>query len=106
MIFKFCSNKSEVNLMRHFSCEWCDKAVRGGFDPSTNQVSFSKLPSNPKRDMPRDLFDSLYKAIMCYNTLERFRWTDPLPSELIGQLIHAYDYCRANFNSYDLKHLA
>ncbi len=24
--------------MRHFSCEHCDGYVKGGFDPSTNQV--------------------------------------------------------------------
>jgi hypothetical protein len=29
----------ELNLLRHFSCEQCDTAIRGGFDPSTNQVT-------------------------------------------------------------------
>lgn len=31
---------SEANILRHFSCEYCDKAIKGGFDPSTNQVRF------------------------------------------------------------------
>ena len=32
---------SEVNMLRHFSCEVCDGYVKGGFDPSTNQVKYS-----------------------------------------------------------------
>lgn len=27
-----------MNLLRHFSVERCDQYIKGGFDPSTNQV--------------------------------------------------------------------
>jgi hypothetical protein len=31
-----------MNLLRHFSVERCDEYVKGGFDPSTNQVQYFK----------------------------------------------------------------
>jgi hypothetical protein len=42
---EFILFQSETNLLRHFSCEQCDGYVKGGFDPSTNQVQLSKNPN-------------------------------------------------------------
>ncbi|RNA36041.1 mitochondrial inner membrane protease ATP23-like protein [Brachionus plicatilis] len=71
----------EANILRHFSCEYCDMAVKGGFDPSTNQ------------------------SILCYNTLENHS-KDEVAVELMGSLLQSYDYCRAEYNMFDLRHLA
>jgi hypothetical protein len=35
-----------MNLLRHFSVERCDEYVKGGFDPSTNQVLIYDLMSD------------------------------------------------------------
>lgn len=70
----------EVDLMRHFSCERCDGYVKGGFDASTNQV------------------------IVCYNTVNKYN--DDVAQSMINSLLESYDYCRANYNSQDLSHLA
>ena len=42
---------------------------------------------------------------MCYNTIDNHQ-TEELANELIRSLLQGYDYCRANYNMFDLRHLA
>ena len=42
---------------------------------------------------------------MCYNTIDNHQ-KEELANELIRSLLQGYDYCRANYNMFDLRHLA
>lgn len=72
----------EPKLLRHFSCEFCETDVlKGGFDPTTNQV------------------------IVCYNNVSPTKKEDVAES-MIKSLIQSFDYCRAKYDMFNLKHLA
>ena len=91
--------------MRHFSCEKCDTAVKGGFDPSTNQVSYNFIVSIKCHLFKITIKLIKIKNILCYNTLDSHR-SEEVANILIGSLIQSYDYCRSNYNMFDLRHLA
>lgn len=66
-----------IDLNRHFSCEYCDTAVKDGmFDPMTNQI------------------------VVCQNRLTHFE------SSMINGLVQAFDYCRNKFDVLNLQHFA
>lgn len=66
-------------LARHVSCEMCGYNCRGGYDPDTNQI------------------------IICQNTITR---RDKILEVLMHEMIHMFDYCRAQFDFDNLEHVA
>lgn len=66
------------NLARHVSCEDCYKCI-GGFDPDTKQI------------------------IVCKNN---YLTTDKVFNIMLHEMIHMFDYCRANFDFDNLRHVA
>ncbi|KOC64978.1 Mitochondrial inner membrane protease ATP23 like protein [Habropoda laboriosa] len=73
------SSGCEIDIGRHISCEVCDKAVTGGYDPQLNQI------------------------IICQNTAaDKGR----VQSSLVHEMIHMFDYCRYNLNLKNVDHLA
>ena len=60
-------------------CEPCDGKLLGGFDPDRKEV------------------------VLCENTIYNQGCMDTV---LTHELIHAYDYCRVNYEKENLKHLA
>lgn len=69
----------EVHLDKHMVCEPCGPTVSGGFDPEHRQV------------------------VLCENNIYS---QGCMNDTLTHELIHAYDYCRANIEWNNLEHLA
>ena len=46
----------------------------------------------------------LKQVIICYNTVNKYN--DDVAKSMISSLLEAYDYCRANYNTQSLTHLA
>ena len=69
---------SEINLRNHFSCEYCAKEVTGGYDPTLNQI------------------------VICYNRCGKAFTQGVLSHELI----HMFDYCRAEMDFNNIEHIA
>lgn len=66
------------NLSRHVSCELC-RNCNGGYDPDTNQI------------------------IVCSNS----QLTDnKIMATMMHEMIHMFDYCRAEFDFNNLDHIA
>ena len=51
------------------------------------------------------IYYNIRKSIVCYNNIDNHN-TENVSKVLIQSLLQAYDYCRANYNMFDLKHLA
>ncbi|RWS26309.1 hypothetical protein B4U80_06612 [Leptotrombidium deliense] len=68
-----------IDYRRHFSCEYCGPLVGGGYDPELNQI------------------------VICYNKL---RSVQRIESTLTHELVHMFDYCRAEFDCNSLEHVA
>lgn len=66
------------NLLRHVSCESCNKC-HGGFDPELNQI------------------------IICSNkSVSKHR----VMSTMMHEMVHMFDYCRVNFDYNNIEHVA
>lgn len=79
MISALHSSGCDFDLKRHVACEPCDKSVSGGYDPELNQV------------------------IICQNVATS---AGRVQGALSHELLHMYDYCRANMDFKNLDHLA
>jgi len=79
MVSALKSSGCEVDIRRHISCEICDESVTGGYDPILNQV------------------------VVCQNVAKS---KGLVQGVLTHEFIHMFDYCRAEMDFKDLKHLA
>ncbi|XP_054257299.1 mitochondrial inner membrane protease ATP23 homolog [Macrosteles quadrilineatus] len=79
MVGALKSSGCDVDLRRHFACEWCGPEVNGGYDPLTNQV------------------------VICQN---RTRSEKMVQGVLTHEMIHMFDYCRHKLDFRNLEHLA
>ena len=68
-----------MDYRRHFSCEYCEGNVTGGYDPKLNQI------------------------VVCYNKCRSKR---AIQSIIGHELIHMFDYCRAHFDFNNIEHVA
>lgn len=66
------------SLARHVACEQCDKCM-GGYDPDTNQI------------------------VICQNANHS---PGSVMSTMMHEMIHMFDYCRAQFDFNNLEHVA
>lgn len=66
------------DLSRHVVCEKCNNCD-AGFDPDT------------------------YQIVMCSN---RYKTKDMLMTSMMHEMIHMFDYCRAQFDFNNLEHIA
>jgi hypothetical protein len=41
---------------------------------------------------------------VCYNTINKY--SSDVANSLIESILESYDYCRANYNTFNLSHLA
>lgn len=69
----------KVNLKRHFSCEICGDGVTGGYDARQNKI------------------------IICQN---RNKKDKQMYTTIAHELMHMFDYCRAEFDYRNLEHIA
>lgn len=70
---------SEVCASRHLVCEPCGPRVAGGFDPLRQQI------------------------VLCENNIYS---QGHMNETLTHELVHSYDYCRAQLDWANLQHLA
>lgn len=70
---------SPVDLRRHISCEVCDDAVTGGYDPELNQI------------------------IICQNTSKSKGFVQGV---LTHEMVHMFDYCTNDLDFKNVEHLA
>ncbi|ESO03482.1 hypothetical protein HELRODRAFT_192056 [Helobdella robusta] len=70
---------SDFNPKRHVSCENCLSKVNGGYDPSNNQIVVCQNASTDQN-------------VCC--------------AVLTHELVHMFDYCRADVDFKNLEHLA
>jgi inner membrane protease ATP23 len=68
----------DFNLLRHVSCERCNKCA-GGFDPDTKQI------------------------VICYTqSLNEHK----IIATMMHEMVHMFDYCRVKFDFDNLEHVA
>lgn len=79
MLSALKSSGCEVDIRRHISCEVCDPSVTGGYDPEFNQI------------------------VVCQNVSKSNGFVQGV---LTHELIHMFDYCRAELDFKSIKHLA
>ncbi|GAB6032180.1 hypothetical protein CHUAL_010828 [Chamberlinius hualienensis] len=79
MLSALKSSGCEVDIGRHITCESCEIPVTGGYDPEYNQI------------------------VICHNTVKT---EGLLQGVLTHELIHMFDFCRADIDFKNLKHLA
>ncbi|XP_067120491.1 LOW QUALITY PROTEIN: mitochondrial inner membrane protease ATP23 homolog [Centruroides vittatus] len=79
MISALHSSGCDFDLKRHVVCEPCDDVVSGGYDAELNQV------------------------IICQNVAKS---SGRVQGAMSHELIHMFDYCRANMDFKNLDHLA
>lgn len=79
MLSALKSSGCEVDMRRHIACEVCDTSVTGGYDTETNQI------------------------VVCQNTAKS---ESMIQGVLTHELIHMFDYCRADVDFKNLRHLA
>lgn len=73
------SSGCPVDISRHIACEPCNRGVTGGYDPTLNQI------------------------VICYNQCSSKSMMDGV---LGHELLHAWDYCRANLDFDNVRHVA
>lgn len=72
------SSGCEIDVRRHISCDYCARGVTGGYDPTLNQI------------------------VVCYNRCNK----SMIQGILSHEMLHMFDYCRANFDFDNIRHVA
>lgn len=67
-----------MDIRRHFTCEVCDTAVTGGYDPEYNQI------------------------VVCQNNTNE----GVVQGILTHEMVHMFDYCNNNLDFKNIDHLA